>query len=124
MDKLPAPSGNSRALGIQARTLEVFDNLGIVDRVIEQGLRIHGLNVWLGSRRMAHIAFDELDSPFPYIIDLPQAQTETILREYLATFDTQPDWGVEIRISFATTGRPASTYTPTPSLMLPKSGES
>ena len=96
VDKLPAPSGNSRALGIQARTLEVFDNLGIVDQVIEWGLRIHGLNIWLGSRRMAHIAFDELDSPFPYIIDLPQAQTETILREYLATFGAQPEWGVEL----------------------------
>src|SRR3954452_13919072 len=96
VDKLAAPSGNSRALGIQARTLEVFDNLGIVDQVIEQGLRVHGLNMWLGSRRMAHIAFDELDSPFPYIIDLPQAQTETILRKYLATFGVQPEWGVEL----------------------------
>src|SRR5215211_6523421 len=96
VDRLPAPSDNSRAIVVQARTLEVFDNLGIAERVVDAGLRVYGLNVFAGDRRLAHIAIDELDSPYPYILDLPQAETEALLRDYLAEFGVRPEWGVEL----------------------------
>jgi 2-polyprenyl-6-methoxyphenol hydroxylase-like FAD-dependent oxidoreductase len=96
VDKAGAPSGNSRAVGIQARTLELFDNMGIVQQVLDNGVIIHGIAIHAERGRVVHLAMDELDSPYPFLLDLPQAGTERILRSYLASFGVQVEWGAEL----------------------------
>src|SRR5215471_18073593 len=80
--KLAAPW--SRAAGIQARTLELFEKMGLVDTFLMQGNKTKGLSVSSCERQLAHFDFPQLtDSPYPYALLIPQHITETILAEHL-----------------------------------------
>jgi 2-polyprenyl-6-methoxyphenol hydroxylase-like FAD-dependent oxidoreductase len=96
VDKLPEPSGNSRAIVVHPRTLELFDQIGIVQAVLEQSVRMRGLSFWAGERALARVPVEALDSPYPFMAGIAQAQTERILREYLAGLGVTPEWGVEL----------------------------
>lgn len=83
IDKAPEPSVWSRAIGIQARTLELFQNMGVVDQFTAIGWKSHAANIYSGGHRLAHLAFDDLESPYPYILFLPQNETERLLAAHL-----------------------------------------
>jgi 2-polyprenyl-6-methoxyphenol hydroxylase-like FAD-dependent oxidoreductase len=79
VDKSTGPTDQSRALGIQARTLEIFEQMGIVEPVLKAGQKISVMNFYADKRLILHITFDELESAYPYALSLPQSQTERIL---------------------------------------------
>jgi 2-polyprenyl-6-methoxyphenol hydroxylase-like FAD-dependent oxidoreductase len=97
IDKLPSPSLLSKALAVQPRTLEIFERMGVTEAFLERGIKVHGLNAWMGSdKHVVNLHFDELDSPYPFIIDMPQYVTEAILTERLASLGMSPERGVEL----------------------------
>src|SRR6267378_8381799 len=55
IDRHDGPSLQTRALGVQARTMEIYAKLGIVDRALELGKRGTGANIWAQGRKMAHV---------------------------------------------------------------------
>src|SRR4051812_38711249 len=87
VDKTAEPGTTSRALAVQARTLELYQQVGLADAVIERGRRIGGINLWVAGRRVAHAAFDDLGvglSPYPYPEIFPQDEHERLLIDRLA----------------------------------------
>ncbi len=86
IDQAPAPSQTSKALGIFPRTLEVFETMGLADSFLRAGHRLRGLSIRHGGESLAAIDFDTVASPFPFALSLPQAETERLLLERLATF--------------------------------------
>ncbi|HMB95273.1 MAG TPA: FAD-dependent monooxygenase [Tepidisphaeraceae bacterium] len=83
VEKSPAPAEQSRALGIQARTVEVFNAMGVAEQFVTAGWPVHGLSVYAAKKRIAHIRLESLDTPFPFVLVLPQSQTEKILQSNL-----------------------------------------
>ncbi|PWT95608.1 MAG: hypothetical protein C5B53_11165, partial [Candidatus Melainabacteria bacterium] len=83
VEKNATATDQSRALGIHARTLEIFENMGILSEVLKQGQKIHVLNVYVQKRRILHVTLDELESPYPFVISLAQSETERILAKSL-----------------------------------------
>jgi 2-polyprenyl-6-methoxyphenol hydroxylase-like FAD-dependent oxidoreductase len=83
IDKALAPSDKSKAIAIQARTLEIFERLGIVDEVVNRGHRLRGMHLAIDGRDVIHVVFDRVPSRYPYILSLPQSETERILLERL-----------------------------------------
>jgi 2-polyprenyl-6-methoxyphenol hydroxylase-like FAD-dependent oxidoreductase len=96
VDRNPSPTQESRAVAIQARTLEVFAGMGLVHRILEAGHRIHGVNLSAEGHRILHFSFDELPSPFPFAIDLAQSVTERLLAAHLCNFGVQVERPLEI----------------------------
>src|SRR5262249_58645982 len=43
-----------------------------------------------------YLTFDELDSAFPFVLQLPQSQTERIVARYLARLGTEVERRVEL----------------------------
>jgi len=84
VDRRPARCGESRALAVHARTLEMLDRLGLADEFVARGRRVRAFSMWDGRRRLARIDFGRLDSAFPFLLDIPQHETEAILAGYLA----------------------------------------
>ena len=75
IDRNPGPSLETRALGVQARTLEIYSKLGIVDRALELGKRGTGANIWAQGRKMARVPLGEAGqnaTPYPFILILGQ----------------------------------------------------
>ncbi|KAK9759872.1 hypothetical protein K7432_016652 [Basidiobolus ranarum] len=64
--------------------MEVFRNLGIVDKFLEEAFHALTFNFYNEGQSVAQFSLDQLDSPYAAIFVLPQARTEVILGEYLA----------------------------------------
>jgi len=98
IDQASGTASGSRAVALHSRTLEVLEMLGVADEVVTSGHRIHGASVYANGRRVLNFSFDELDSRFPYAVDLPQEETEQILNGALA------EQGIEVERNAALTG--------------------
>lgn len=88
LDKAAAPGMTSRAVGVQARTLEVFDRMGIIEEVLARGVMGVSLNIYEHDTRLLHLNFRFLASdaiPYPYNVLLPQHVTEELLIALLHT---------------------------------------
>ena len=81
IDQGEARSDRSKAVAVHARTLEMWEALGVTDAALAAGRRLHGANVYSGGRRVVHVGFDDIDTPHPYVLSLPQSATERILEE-------------------------------------------
>jgi len=79
IDENEGPSTTSKALGVHSRTLEVFEDIGALDEALARGRQIHANNVYAEGKRLLHVELDELDAPYPMVLDLPQSDTEEIL---------------------------------------------
>jgi 2-polyprenyl-6-methoxyphenol hydroxylase-like FAD-dependent oxidoreductase len=60
VDKTSEPGTTSRALGVQARTLEFYGQVGLADAVIERGLKFVAANLWVRGTRKARAPFGEM----------------------------------------------------------------
>ena len=87
VDKAAELGTTSRAVGVQARTLEFYRQLGLAETVVGQGLELAAANLWVRGRRMARAAFGEMGkglSPYPFMLIFPQDEHERVLVERLA----------------------------------------
>ena len=70
IDRHAGPSLQTRALGVQARTLEIYQKLGIVERALQLGKIATGANMWAQGRKTARLPRATRKSlrPIPIII--------------------------------------------------------
>jgi len=83
IDQAKARSETSKALGIFPRTLEVFSAMEIADRFLAAGQQLEGISIHQ-RESVQTINFSAVASPFPFILSLPQSETERLLSEHLA----------------------------------------
>jgi 2-polyprenyl-6-methoxyphenol hydroxylase-like FAD-dependent oxidoreductase len=93
-----APFRGSRGKGIQPRTLEVFEDLGIIEAILKAGMPYPGFRVHVGpfSLRLGPMGGRKQATegvPYPNLWLLPQHRTEEILRERLAQLGGQVEFG-------------------------------
>jgi len=60
IDRHPGPALQTRALGVQARTLEIYAQLGIAGEALELGKRATGANLWAQSRFGARVPLGDI----------------------------------------------------------------
>jgi 2-polyprenyl-6-methoxyphenol hydroxylase-like FAD-dependent oxidoreductase len=86
IDKAASPATTSRALGLQPRTLELFDTMGIVDRVLSTGGPVTDASLYRGDQLLLTLGtagLRDLDTPYPRLWITPQASVERPLTERL-----------------------------------------
>ncbi|HEY5128554.1 MAG TPA: FAD-dependent oxidoreductase [Bradyrhizobium sp.] len=86
IDKTAKPGTTSRALAVQARTLELYRQLDLTEAVIAGGHRVPAVNLWVKGESAARIAFGSVGSdltPYPFLHIFPQDQHERLLIERL-----------------------------------------
>jgi 2-polyprenyl-6-methoxyphenol hydroxylase-like FAD-dependent oxidoreductase len=86
IDRTAAPGTTSRALAVQARTLELYRQLELADAVVERGHRTPAVNLWARGERAARIAFENIGeglTPFAFLEIFPQDAHERLLLERL-----------------------------------------
>lgn len=92
------PVTQSRALGIHARTLEVLEGLGVTAPLVDRGRRIQAVNVWDHGQRLTRFEpdFQRLATPYPFVLSLPQGETERQLAAALAAQGTEVQWNTRL----------------------------
>jgi 2-polyprenyl-6-methoxyphenol hydroxylase-like FAD-dependent oxidoreductase len=86
IDKTAEPGTTSRAVAVQARTLEFYRQVDLADAVVEAGVKVAGANFWVGGAKAAHLSLGHVGeglSPFPYALTYAQDAHERLLIERL-----------------------------------------
>lgn len=102
IDALPAPFAGSRGKGIQPRTQEVFEDLGLIDRLAAMGglypnQREHRGDGSCDESQSFTVEAPTIAEPYRMPLLVPQFRTEAVLRKRLAELDGAVDYGCELQ---------------------------
>src|ERR1700759_3112730 len=82
VDKTKEPGTTSRALAVQARTLELYQQIGLAAAVVQRARKFAAVNLWVTGKKKARVTFGDFNSdltPFPYVLVFPQDEHERLL---------------------------------------------
>jgi len=96
IDKRQAPATTSRAIGVQARTLELFAQRGLAEEMVRLGNKGRFASIYGGGKRVFRLDFGHVESRYPFMLLISQAETERILREGVARQGVTPEWNTEL----------------------------
>jgi 2-polyprenyl-6-methoxyphenol hydroxylase-like FAD-dependent oxidoreductase len=98
IDKSAGPQEGSRGFGVKPRTLEIFDDLGVIDDFLAADHYGGHTKVHLGGSLLADFRISKdaptPAKPYPNYISLPEWRTEEILRARLAEYGVAVEFGV------------------------------
>ncbi|HEY1840255.1 MAG TPA: FAD-dependent oxidoreductase [Mycobacterium sp.] len=84
VDRLTVGANTSRAAAVNARTLEVLEDVDVSRRMVKSGLIAPRFTMRQGARTLIPIDFSALPTNYPYTLMISQATTEALLVERLA----------------------------------------
>jgi len=89
IDKTAESGTTSRALAVQARTLELYRQLDLADFVVEHGHKVPAINLWVKGEPAARLAFEAIGkdlTAYPFLEIFPQDEHERLLIERLEQY--------------------------------------
>jgi 2-polyprenyl-6-methoxyphenol hydroxylase-like FAD-dependent oxidoreductase len=86
----------SRAIGVQARTLELLEMRGLSEEMLRHGHPTTGCSIYGGGKRLFRVDFSKLESRYDYLLFISQTETERILRERIEKQGVPIERGVEL----------------------------
>src|SRR5207247_8040473 len=96
LDRLTSPALFAKAVGIQPRTLELWDSAGLARRALDAAVTLRGQIAYVNGAQVSRIDL-QLPDAVPYrFVALPQYETERVLAESLAQLGTRVQRGVEV----------------------------
>ncbi|MDH3049471.1 FAD-dependent monooxygenase [Gordonia alkanivorans] len=96
VDPLLEPPQYAKAVGIQPRTLEVFEGMGVLEHILDAGMEMRGQFVFVNGSQVSRIDLvTPADVPFRFHL-LPQYSTERVLRDRLTDLDAEIERGVRV----------------------------
>jgi 2-polyprenyl-6-methoxyphenol hydroxylase-like FAD-dependent oxidoreductase len=91
-----SPSPQSRALAVNARTLDLMQPSGVTDMLLAAGNRIRRLVIRRGTRVVARIELSRIPHRFNFMLAIPQSQTEAILARRFSELGGRLERGVAL----------------------------
>jgi 2-polyprenyl-6-methoxyphenol hydroxylase-like FAD-dependent oxidoreductase len=86
IDKTAEPGTTSRALAVQARTLELYRQLDLANVIVERGHKVPAVNLWVKGEPAVRMPFETIGAdltPYAFLQIFPQDQHERLLIERL-----------------------------------------
>ena len=96
IDKLPGPVKRTKAAAVWSRTAEIFDQMNLTQRFLEEGVKVFGASFFAGGKRVARLTLDSIDSVHNYVLMLAQHKTEEVLRTYLEEKGASVDYNCAV----------------------------
>jgi 2-polyprenyl-6-methoxyphenol hydroxylase-like FAD-dependent oxidoreductase len=96
IDKGDGAALETRALGIHARTLEVFDMMGLADRFVARGQVVRRFHMYTDGKTLVRLELGRNGSAFGFMLDVPQDVTETLLRQRISELGGRVEQGTEL----------------------------
>lgn len=106
IDKTSEPGTTSRALAVQARTLELYSQLDLSDAVVKKGHKVAAANFWVKGEPVARLPLSTIGeglTPYAFLEMYPQDEHERLLIERLEAFGITVERNTELQ-SFEETG--------------------
>ncbi|HET9794539.1 MAG TPA: FAD-dependent monooxygenase [Thermoanaerobaculia bacterium] len=99
VDREAEPGTTSRALAVQARTLEFYRQVGLADAVVAAGVEVDGLGFWVKGRLAARVSLRRIGeglSPYAFVFVFPQDAHEKLLIERLHSLGVSVERSIEL----------------------------
>ncbi len=99
LDKSETAAHESRAFGVQAKSLELFLSMGLAETVMDKGLVAAGVQIFVDGKQAAELNLDDIghtDTPYSFILMVPQSEIEAILLEDVKRHGIEVERGIEI----------------------------
>jgi 2-polyprenyl-6-methoxyphenol hydroxylase-like FAD-dependent oxidoreductase len=99
VDKAAQPGTTTRAIAVQARTLELYAQIGLADAVVARGRKAVAASLWVAGNRVARALVGDMGagiSRFPYALIFSQDEHERLLIDRLAEAGVEVDRGTEL----------------------------
>jgi 2-polyprenyl-6-methoxyphenol hydroxylase-like FAD-dependent oxidoreductase len=106
IDKSVGPGETSRAMGVQARTLEFYQQLNLAQEMIERGIKVNAFNLRKDGNLLFTAQLGEMGkglSPYPFMLSFPQDDHEKFLLMQLLKVGVTVERKKEL-VSFTQTG--------------------
>jgi 2-polyprenyl-6-methoxyphenol hydroxylase-like FAD-dependent oxidoreductase len=102
IEKMDVPFRGSRGKGIQPRSQEIFEDLGVLDRMVAEGGMYPPQRQYQADGSYLDSKVVEFEAPTPgepyrNPLLVPQFRTESVMRERLAELGSSPRFGWELR---------------------------
>lgn len=98
LEKNPQTTALSKAVVVQARTLEIFREIGLDKKAIAQGRTAMAFNMYHKGKKRARLNLSGLgegQSEFPFVLSLEQSKTEKLLADYLQENQKTIQWNCQ-----------------------------
>jgi 2-polyprenyl-6-methoxyphenol hydroxylase-like FAD-dependent oxidoreductase len=96
IDKATHLAEHSQALAVQARTLEQFQRYGIAAEAVERGHPLTRVKFWSEGKNIVSVDLGRIPSRFPFLLLLPQSDTEEILNRHMESLGVVAERGTEL----------------------------
>lgn len=96
IDKKSKRTLASNATWIQTRTIELLDQLGILDRFIKMGHSCDAINLYAEGKQLSQLSLKNIDSIYSFVLMLPQSKIEHILETYLKELNHTVERSIEL----------------------------
>ncbi len=99
LDQKETTTPHSKAIGVQARTLEIYEQIGLADRLIEQGAIAAKARMVVGGEVRGEAEFTQMGkglSPYPFVLIVEQGKHEKILYDFIKANSKDVMWQTEL----------------------------
>ena len=99
LDKNEGVTPYSKAIGVHARTLEIYEQIDLAQRAIQQGTIAGKGRLLVDGEVRGEIDFSEIGkglSAYPFVLLLEQSKNERFLHEYLQAHGKEVHWNTEL----------------------------
>ncbi len=99
VEKNPGVTPFSKAIGVQARTLEIYDQLNLAQPAVERGTIASIVRLLEGGEVRGEMqlgSFGKDLSKFPYVLMLEQSKNEELLYEFVKSHQRDVSWNTEL----------------------------
>ncbi|RKT55652.1 FAD-dependent monooxygenase [Saccharothrix australiensis] len=98
VDAKDAPATTSRAVATHPRTLEVYEQMGVVDAILERGQQVRAFTLFQDGGLLTRLDADYRRMPtrYPFTVCIDQVLTEEVLRDAVRRLGVEVEWGVRL----------------------------
>ncbi len=86
IDGKKGPTAQSRALAVQARSMEIYRQMGLADQALQEGIQAETISIQNDKEEMVRFSLQNLGqdaTPFPFVHLLEQSKNERLLLGFL-----------------------------------------
>jgi 2-polyprenyl-6-methoxyphenol hydroxylase-like FAD-dependent oxidoreductase len=110
------PTLQTRAIGVQARSMEIYRQMGLEKEVFARGIPAKYATIFTEHGRLGQLSMEHIGaglSPYPYMFILPQDQNEVVLGNDLKRHGLEVEWNTALKeISNTNDGTNVTLATP------------
>src|SRR6267143_1030509 len=99
IDKNPGVTAYSKALGVHARTLEIYEQLDLAQKAVEQGMIAGKVRLLERGEVLGQVELSNVGkglSAYPFMLVLEQSRNEQLMYDWLKSYDREVLWQTEL----------------------------